>query len=257
MKQPVLILAVLALAVLCVPAFAQDDAEPVANPNSPSGMEGDLAIQFKGVSSVGAEDPEGLLNIIEGPITIETWAQIDDYADFWTGMVSWGFTYKMGISNPENGTNFLFTFYGIVDIFSGYDLSPFIGDGQWHHYAAVWEPDFGVTFYVDGVDSGFAEVSGAPREPTTTNFTVGGENNGNVPFIGSMDRVRIHQAILTAEDLDSDAANPKAPLENTLVHYDFDEGAAPYASSGSVSLDLNYQNPVGLEASADNWSLHR
>ena len=240
------------LVVIGVPGFAQD-AEPVSNSSSPSGAAGDLSIQFKGVSSVGADDPTGLLNIIEGPITIECWTQLDSFNDYWTGLVSWGFTYKMGISDDGQ---FLFTFFGVVDIFSGYSLVPFVGDGQWHHLAAAWEPGVGVYFYVDGVEEASVEQTGSPREPTSTNFTVGGEDVGNVPMTGKMDRVRIHNALLTADQLDSDAASAKAALAETLVSYGFDESKAPFKSAGSVSLDLYPQNEVVVADAAD-WDLYR
>ncbi len=225
------------------------DPEPVSSTSSPSGAVGDLSIQFKGVSSLGADDPTGLLKIIEGPITIESWVQIDGFTNYWTGMVSWGFTYKMGISDDGQ---FLFTFFGIVDIYSGYSLLPLVGDGMWHHLAAAWEPGVGVNFYVDGVAAGFAAETGSPREPTSTNFTVGGEDVGKVPFTGKMDRVRIHHALLTADQLDSVAATPKAALADTLVSYGFNEGKAPFKSAGSVTLDLSPQNAVA-PASAGSW----
>lgn len=235
-------------------SMAQDpEPEPVISTSSPSGAAGDTSIQFKGTSSLGVDDAAEVLNIIEGPITIETWVMIDDYADFWTGLVSWGFTYKLGLSNDGQ---FIFTFFGIVDIFSGYDLTPFIGDGQWHHLAAVWESGLGVTFFVDGEDVGIIAETGSPRAPQGFNFTVGGENNGTVPFIGKMDRVRIHNAAVL-EGLDSVADAPKPPLDTTIVHYDFDEAGPPFASSGSAVLDLDYQNAVLPASSAGGWELYQ
>lgn len=242
--------------VFCVTGFGfAQEKEPVVTSDSPTGAAGDLSVTFKGVSSLGAEDPDGLLNIIEGPITVETWIKMDDYADNYTGFVSWGFTYKMGITNTGL---FVFTFYGIVDIVSEFDLTAWEADGEWHHLASVWEPGVGVTFYADGEDVGFVEETRAPREPTTTNFTIGGENVGNVPFTGAMDRVRIHNAVLTAADLDSVASAPKAPLSTTLAHYGFDEGAAPFTSTGSVSLDMEYQNEVVFHTShTEGWELFK
>jgi concanavalin A-like lectin/glucanase superfamily protein len=253
MKAAVFVITLFALVLVGVPGFSQE-AEPVSNVSSPSGAVGDLSIQFKGVSSVGADDPDGLLNIIEGPITIECWVQLDAFNDNWTGLASWGFTYKMGIAN--NG-EFLFTFFGIADIFSGYSLVPFVGDGQWHHLAGAWEPGAGVSFYVDGVMEAFVEQTGMPRDPTSTNFTVGGEDVGNVPVTAKMDRVRIHNAVLTEADLDSNAASPKAPMAETLVSYGFDEGSAPYKSTGSVSLDLLDQNAVAAPSAASNWEIYQ
>jgi len=252
MRAAMVLLVCMTLVLLGVPGFAQE-AEPVSSTSSPSGLAGDRSIQVKGVACVGAADPTGLLNIIEGPITIESWVQIDGFNNYWTGLVSWGFTYKMG--NAEDA-QFLFTFFGIVDIFSGYSLLPFVGDGKWHHLAAVWEPGAGVNFYVDGALEGFVAETGKPRVATSTNFTIGGEDVGKVPFTGKMDRVRIHNAVLTADQLDSNAAAPKAALGQTKVVYGFDETKAPFKSTGSVSLDLYPQNEV-VVASSGGWDLYR
>ncbi|MBN2326690.1 MAG: LamG domain-containing protein [Candidatus Omnitrophica bacterium] len=245
------VLFVVMAALVSIPVFAQDP-EPVSNTDSPSGAAGDLSIQFKGVSSVGADDPDGLLNIIEGPITMEVWVKLDDYNGNWTGMSSWGFSYKLGISDDGQ---FIFTFFGIVDIFSGYDITPLVGDDQWHHFAAAWTPGSGVQFYVDGADVGFVEETRAPQAARSPNFTVGGEDVGKVPITASMDRMRVHNAALTADQLDSDAANPKAPLAETLVSYDFNEAGPPYKSSGSAQLDLMPQNEVAPSA-AGVWEIY-
>ncbi|RJP22975.1 MAG: LamG domain-containing protein [Candidatus Omnitrophota bacterium] len=255
MKKSLCLFACFALLLVAGAGFSQE-AEPVACTDSPSGAAGDLSIQFKGTSSVGAADPTGLLNIIQGPITIETWVKLNDYNDYWTGMVSWGFTYKMGISDAGNGGQFIFTFFGIVDIFSGYDVRPLVGDGLWHHFAAAWEPGVGVNFFVDGAEVGSVAETRSPRVPTSTNFTIGGEDVGKVPITACMDRVRIHNAALTAAQLDSVAASPKAPLADTMVHYGFDETHAPYISAGSVHLALFPQNAVGPSSTAQ-WDLFR
>lgn len=248
MKATYFSIVLAALVLIASPVMAQ--VEPVSNTDSPSGAAGDLSVQLKGVSSLGATDTEGVLNIIEGPITMEAWIKLDDYTEFWTGMGQWGFSYKMGISADGQ---FIFTFFGIADIFSGFDITPFVGDGMWHHYACAWEPGVGVYFFVDGEEVALIEQTGSPREgEDPANITIGGENNGAVPLTGSIDRFRIHNALLTAEEIDSDAANPAGPLDSTIVHYGFDEGAAPYSSLGSASLDVVAQNEV---SSAPNWEI--
>ncbi len=255
MKSRILLVCFICLSLVCTSSSYAQEAEPVVNADSPSGAAGDLSIQFKGTSSVGATDSDGVLNIIEGPITMETWMKMDGFADFWTGLGSWGFSYKMGM---DPNAEFIFTFFGVVDIFSGFSFQPWIGDGQWHHVAAVWEPGVGVTFFADGAEVGFAEETGAPREgDADLNLTVGGENNGAVPFIGSMDRFRIHNAIFALEDLDSVADGPKDPLENTIVHYGFDETEPPFESLGSAALPLEFQNEVVVESSAEGWELYQ
>jgi hypothetical protein len=43
----------------------------------------------------------------------------------------------------------------------------------------------------------------------------------------ALDRLRIHHALLAPAELDSEAANPKAPLAGTLAGYNFDESDFP------------------------------
>jgi len=51
---------------------------------------------------------------------------------------------------------------------------------------------------------------------------------------GIIDRFRIHQATLTAAQLDSVANTPKATLSSTLVAYSFNESAPPYANAAAT-----------------------
>ncbi len=50
------------------------------------------------------------------------------------------------------------------------------------------------------------------------------------PFTGSLDRLRIHRAFLSGDQLDSVAATLKAPLGSTVLAYNFNETALPCQS---------------------------
>lgn len=243
-----------ALALALAPMGQAEEREPVANPDSPSGAAGDYSVQFKGVSSLSVDDPDGYLDITAGPITVEAWIKPDELRQY-NGLISYGASYKLGINQSGGMNNLVFTFFGIVDIFSGFDVPV---DGEWLHVAAVWTPGEGVLFYANGEEVASVAEAGNPRALQNTVLVVGGETNGAVPFIGSMDRVRIHNAALAAEDLDSVADAPKGPFDSTLTHYGFDEGKAPYASLGSAALSLRHLNPVGYEgtSSAQSWELY-
>lgn len=245
---------VLLAAVLMAPgAYAQVDieAEPLFSADSPSGADDDLAVVFKGVSSATGFDSEGALDIVEGPITMECWIKPEAFNDF-NGLINVGFSYKLGVNFNSDINNLVFTFYGVVDIFSGVNIE---ADSTWKHVASVWEPGVGVTFYVDGEEAAFVEQTGAPRELQNSNITVGAEINGVVPFVGAMDRVRIHNAVLTADELDSVADAPKGPLDSTLVHYGFDTGSFPVPSLGSAGIDLLANNAAGV-STADSWEIY-
>ena len=249
MKRSFCLFACAALVLVAQAGFTQSAAEPVGNPGSPSGAAGDMSVQFKGVSSLGATDVDGNLNIVDGPITMECWVMLDDHTTY-TGFMAYGFTYKLGLTNTKE---YVYTHYGIVDMVSGVTVDP---GPSWHHYAAVWTPGTGVEFFIDGASVGSFANTSNPRDPQNANLTIGGENNGNVPLTGSMDRARIHHAALTAAQLDSVAGSPKPPLASTLVHYDFDEGKAPYLNGGSIILPLMPQNEVKA-SSASDWEIYK
>ena len=249
MKHTLTLFAAVALLLAVSPASFAEFDEPVPNPDSPSGAADDWSVQFKGVSSLAAYDLNGDLDIVAGPITMECWVKIDDYSTY-TGFMAYGASYKLGLTNAKE---LVYTHFGIVDIMSGVTMEP---DQVWHHVAAVWEPGSGVTFYIDGENVAFTADTSSPRAIQNANLTVGGETKGAVPLTGSMDRARIHNAVLTAAQLDSVAATPKAPLASTVVSFDFNERRIPYKSDGSSQLQLTQQKAVGT-ASADNWEVYK
>ncbi len=192
---------------------------------SPSGAAGDYAVDVNGGMEVDdSEDP--ILNIIEGPITMEAWINVESLNTY-NGIAAYGSSYKIGINNEE----LVWTFYGVEDVFSGV---PFEADSTWHHVAMAWEPGIGANFYVDGEFANFVETENFPRELENNILNVGSETGGNVPMNGMIDRVRVHNALLDETQIDSDAANPKAPLDNTVVAYDFDGGSLPAANKADA-----------------------
>jgi hypothetical protein len=118
---------------------------------------------------------------------------------------------------------------GIVDVNTTFDVP---SDGAWHHVAYAWNPGVGVTFYLDGQEAEFVEATGMPREFTEDGMSVGADHGGNYTLTGLMDRFRVHNALLTAAQLDANATSPKAASANTIVDFGFD-GAAPYSDSAS------------------------
>lgn len=198
---------------------------PQPSTDSPSGQAGDFSVRPNALVVDDSNNP--ILDIGEGPITIETWYKsdgINQYNDF----VSYGDSYKVGI----NDGHFVFTFRTIEDVLSD-AVAPV--DGQWHHVAYAWEPGVGVTFYLDGQQVDFKETSNTNRELQTNLLNIGSGHNGGSIFPGLIDRVRVHNALLTAGQLDSNAGTVSAPLPNTVVAYPFDEGALPFQSATSTS----------------------
>ncbi|MBR5605219.1 MAG: immunoglobulin domain-containing protein, partial [Verrucomicrobia bacterium] len=154
---------------------------------------------------------------------------------------------------------FVFTFSGVQDVISSIPVQP----GYWQHLAAAWNPGVGVTFYLDGQEWETVETTNMPRaaakeivnDQEVYRVTVGAEAWGN-PTQGMLDRVRVHQAVLGAGDLDSEAANPKAVRADTLFAFDFNkETEMPYTSTTTPAIVLN-EDPAEAEAEAAavKWS---
>ncbi len=202
-----------------------DEDIPQSMSDSPSG---DLSIEAGlGLTAI---DEEGVLDIIEGPITIEVWVKLHSL-EGWTDISRYGSTYKAGF-NPDG--NMVMTFLAVVDINSSV---PAVVDDQWHHYAYVWEPGVGVSFYVDGEEMEFIENTQTNRDLQHNILSIGASETGSSAIDGQIDRFRIHNAVLSDTELDSDAGNPAEPMADTVVSFGFEEGSTPYQSDTDVDLE--------------------
>lgn len=199
-------------------------------PEAPSGLPGDGAFSNLGNGFLMANDATRVLDITNGPITIETWVKINgSFAKANEGIVAYGNSYKLGLKGGRQ----VFTLYGLADVTN--TLGGAIIPDQWVHLAAAWTPGVGVDFYVDGVHNFVANTNLRARPLQHTYLSMGSEGLNNT-LIGSFDRVRIHGAVVAAGDLDSVAATPKAPLAGTLISYDFNQTAFPATNSLSPAL---------------------
>ncbi|MBD3267267.1 hypothetical protein GF373_11420, partial [bacterium] len=218
---------------------------PVSEEDSPSGQAGDRSVTPVGGFEVDDSD-DPVLDVVEGPLTFEVWVNPNELAghqDFFRI----GNSLKAGTS----GDTMLFTFLGVVDIGTGVVIPV---DGNWHHLAYAWEPGVGVTYYLDGAEAEFVEETRAPRAFENQMLSIGSSHEGGSVFNGKMDRLRLHEAVLDASQLDSDAANPKALLDTTLVAYDFDETEWPYANSTDADRPATSINQRELENSYPEFS---
>jgi hypothetical protein len=163
------------------------------------------------------------------PITAEAWVKIPYTAAARAeGIVGFGNSWKLGF-RPDG--RLAFTMFGVVDATA--DVYPQVG--VWTHIAAVWEPGVGITCYVDGANVAFFPETRPMRAAQNTFLGIGSAGTSGEPINASIDRVRVHQAALTADQLDSVAATPKAPLPSTLASFDLNETIAPYASGGQAA----------------------
>jgi hypothetical protein len=217
---------------------------------SPSGQAGDRAIQTSGAGFLLADDSATkALAVTNGPITLETWVFIDPNLPAKTaeGFIAYGNSFKMGMLSGVQ----VFTLYGIVDVRN--DAAGAVPAGQWVHLAAAWDPGVGVHFYVDGVEYFVEDTHTAARPPLHNYLSLGSEGLGN-NSIAIFDRMRVHNALLTADQIDSVAATPKAPVTGTLVNYQFNETSFPANSTLTPSYPTVLSSTLLPEITGPEWT---
>ena len=159
---------------------------------SPSGLSGDRCITNSGGGFLLADDSAShVLDITNGPITMETWIYIDPYTPAKTaeGILAYGNSYKMGMKDGYQ----VFTLYGIVDVTN--NAAGPIPAGEWVHLAAAWEPGVGVHFYVNGVEYFESDSHTVARPALHHYLSLASEGFGN-NSVAAFDRMRIHHALL-------------------------------------------------------------
>jgi len=222
------------------------DPEAVTGASAPSGLLGDYSVEFNGAGWLFATTEEPVL-VLDEPFTWEAWICKSESDKGIEDFMRLGDTIKFGVNADKV---FQTTFLGVVDINSTITVQ----DDVWTHLAAVWEPGVGVTFYENGVQKGFTEATGKPNAYVNNTVSLGGDAAGGSLYQGKLDRVRLHKAILTASELDSEAANPKPVTENTVLDYGFNEMVPPYNSVGEMPLQVvNGQERMAI-LSRPAWS---
>jgi pimeloyl-ACP methyl ester carboxylesterase len=107
-----------------------------------------------------------------------------------------------------------------------------VEEGSWQHLAAVFEPDRGVTFYMDGRESFLPYID---YDVSDSNVAIG--RNPTYPefFAGTIDEVRVWNGTRTAAEI---RANMHEPLSGTetglLAYWKLDDGAGQSAVDSSV-----------------------
>jgi hypothetical protein len=223
--------------------------------DSASGHAGDFALVNNRSGFLLGEDPGRFLDITNGPITIEAWIKVDpNYRQPNEGIAAYGASYKLGLRN-----RFLtFTLFGIRDIqMPGTNAFPV---DSWVHVAGVWKPGVGADFYVTSdtwtTNNSTAYTAQSRARPIQHQYVSVASEGLGTALAGSFDRVRIHNRILMANEIDNDRLNPKAPYPETLVAYNFDEGSLPATNSvpGAPTLPLDQGNRIAAEIYAPDWT---
>ncbi len=224
------------------------DPESLAqiNDDSPSGAEGDTSLFLPGSDGLSASvEVAPVTDIIQGPMTMETWVTIDEFDETWEDIFRIGNTVKLGFNNG----NLLFTTLGVLDWFTEVPMPV----GEWHHFAVVWTPEVDAVFYFDGEEVAAVADDRPARTPQNDNLSIGSSHTLSSPLNGSLDRFRIHQAALTPDQLDSDPANPMEALDSTVIFYDFNQ-ELPVTNVISGDMEASSMLQEDAENSAPEFS---
>ncbi|HOW64382.1 MAG TPA: LamG domain-containing protein [Candidatus Paceibacterota bacterium] len=169
---------------------------------APSGQAGDTAIQFESGQYLTVEDPDTRVQFDKNnpSFTLQAWVKFDGYpAGRMVFFYSGGPGGAVSFSVNTDRTVFVTTL-AIADVSSQAAIPD---DGQWHHIAVVHENGLEIRFYVDGVLGDTVPYTGGVHFNRTQKlFSIGGEWNGALQYVGGVDRLKISSGIISAEQLD-------------------------------------------------------
>ncbi|MFH1739966.1 MAG: LamG domain-containing protein [bacterium] len=183
--------------------------------DTPSDLPGDFSLYVDGTGEiVHIPDPGGLLNFSDQDFTIEVWVKYVDIPFDPSRLIYYGEGGKgYGLSIGKTSGRLQLDHKGLINAIAQTALVP--GDGRWHHIAAVNLFSEGmVYFYIDGE---LAEILDNPGKvfPAVElpMLFVGARQDSREGYAGYLDRVRISNTALAADDLDSE------PIGASLVDW--------------------------------------
>ncbi len=136
----------------------------------------------------------------------------------------------------------------------------------WLHYAATYDHN-AVKLYLNGVPLKTNVIGAATVAHSTSSFRIGMDDNGNCPFPGSIDDVRVYSRALNAAEIDYLYQGP--PWPGTYLRFEADangpvtnqQSALQLADSSGNRIDgtvvgntlpLNYSANVGIAKLSGN-----
>ena len=88
----------------------------------------------------------------------------------------------------------------------------------WLHYAATYDHN-AVTLYLNGVPLKTNVIGAAMVAHSTSSFRIGMDDNGNGPFSGSIDDVRVYSRALSAAEIAHLCAGPNPPVTRPVLKH--------------------------------------
>ena len=181
-----------------------------------------------GYFEVDACDPETYINLPQGDYTLWCWMRttpefVNDDADF----IGFGASYGIGRDESSQVVEF---YHGDVAGGATSGTTP-VGDGYWHHVAAVYKAptrsgDDGLcSIYVDGCLDATEKVDDNHFIDRLAQLRLGGNSREAYNFTGALDDVRIYRRALSEAEINDipDPVNNHPPAvhtgDNTIIIY--------------------------------------
>ncbi len=234
------------------------------------------AFQLNGINqSVGIPDASGDLNDWT-QFTLEAWVKLDKTADVSGGAPGRSIINRVGNASDQVNFNQGYQFgfaYNATWIFLAFNTNGQAWPGVyttvtypaplptnvWLHVAATYDQN-AVKLYLNGVPQVTNVIGAVTVRHSTSAFRIGRDDNGNCPFPGSIDDVRVYSRGLTATEISRLALSipgangvwglkthdPNSQPPTTMFY--FDENGANYLELGRVTL-------AGAEIEADGLAM--
>lgn len=176
--------------------------------DTPSGAAGDYSLYFSNGAQASVKDPNKVLDV-GGPgndWTIEAWVKYPD-GNF-SGRQIIFYYGPGGISFSLSGSNPRLVFVTTLRIADFSSRGAAVTPDKWHHVACVHKNGESLSFFVDGELIEEDVYTNGSRKTDVPSLHIGSEPNGVLPLTGWLDRIRISNTALTAEELDSNPTKP-------------------------------------------------
>jgi hypothetical protein len=193
--------------------FLGERVAPRWDTDSPSGSPTDRSLNFaSGGMRVIVPDPNTAIRFEAANFTIQAWVKFGVQPE---GRSVFFFNNGPGgaVSFSISNRRLFVTTLGIVDQPTNAAIPD---DGGWHHVAVLHEAGVGFRFFVDGIlGDTIAYAGGLLIDVRTgTEFVIGSEPSGGLPYVGKLDRLIVSSGLVAPKDLDFRAIpgiDPDAP----------------------------------------------
>ena len=216
----------------------------VVNNDNPAGAANDKSIQFTGVDGLSAAGEQAAFeDLIQNPLTVEAWVKVDQFAQEWEDVFRLGNSLKLGFHNG----NIVWTTLGVLDWQSEVPVPA----GEWHHIAVAWTPGDIAIFYLDGEEVNSIIDAGPARALQNSLLSIGSSHTASSILIGSIDRLRIHNAVLEPAQLDLVPAKVNISVGDRIITSGLDKKFPRGLYLGEVKKVASLEGKVFQEVEVD------